>query len=172
MKILLNNWDISSKKIEPLKSKLPRTVLSTLLEKKIVPHPYYKDNEKSVQKYLEDDYIFKSSFPLSKEELNNFNYLCFDCLDTIASIFINGNHIFDSKDFHLPQKIKLDSRTLKENNSIEIHFESNYKYINNYDDKGLFKTYSETNPKSIVIRKPNYMFGWDWAPDRPYMCIL
>ena len=172
MKILLNNWEISSTKIGPFKSKIPCTVLSTLLENKIIPHPYYKDNEKSVQNYLEDDYIFKSSFPLSKKELNNFNYLCFDCLDTIASIFINGNHIFDSKDFHLPQKIKLDNKILKENNSIEIHFESNYKYINNYDDKGLFKTYSETNPKSIVMRKPNYMFGWDWAPDLPDMGIL
>ena len=172
MKKPLNNWEIFSDNIGPLKGQVPCSVLSILLDHKIIPHPYYEDNEKKVQKYLEDDYTFKSSFSLSKEELNNFNYLCFDCLDTIASIYINGNHVFDRKNFHLSQKIELDSKILKENNIIEIKFESNYKYINKYDDKGLFKTYSETNPKSIVMRKPNYMFGWDWAPDLPDTGIL
>lgn len=162
---LKGKWSLSSKDIENLEVNIPGSVISALVNNKIIDNPYFGNNEEVARSYLQNDYVFKKEFHLEKEQLRQFNYLCLEGIDTIAEVILNGKTIAKSQDFHIFSKILLDNSLLKNENILEIKFTSNYKYIDEYDDKGLFKTYSETEPKSVVIRKPNYMFGWDWAPN-------
>lgn len=167
MKILLDSdWIISSKKIKDIHSKAPCTVLSSLLENGFIKNPYFGKNEIKANAYLQDDYVFSSHFSLKEGQLNNFNYLFIDGLLTIATIYINEEKICDVFDYHLSKVILLDNEKLKKNNTIKIVFKSPYKYINDYPNpKNLFETYAVTDKDSPKIRQPNYMFGWDWAPN-------
>ena len=172
MIISLNGkWLLKSKQINDIEVTIPGSVISGLLENKIIDNPYKGLNEEATRNYLYDDCSFKKEFKLDKTKLNKYNYLCLEGIDTVSKVLINGKIIAETKDFHISKRVLLDESLLKENNLIEVQFVSNYRYINEYDDKGLFKTYSETDPKSVVIRKPNYMFGWDWAPNLADMGI-
>ena len=166
MRISLNdNWTIKSASIKSLKGSIPLTVLSALLDSKIIEDPYYRDNEEKTRKYLLDDYIFEREFDLSEEQLNSHLFLCADGLMTIAKIYVNDTQIADSFDINTALKVEIDKKILKKNNKIEIHFESPYRYIREYQyEKGLFETYAVTDKDSPVIRQANYMFGWDWGP--------
>lgn len=158
-------WRISGGEIKDLPISIPGSVISGLLENHLINNPYYGLNEEKARSYLFDDYSFKRIFKINKSQLKKYNYLCLEGIDTVASVFINGHHLLETKNFHTSKKVLLDNKILQEENEIEIKFTSNYRYIKEYEDHDLFKTYSETEPKSIVERKPNYMFGWDWAPN-------
>lgn len=166
MKIQLNkNWSIKSNSINPLKGNVPLTVLSALLNNKIIDDPYFRNNEEKTRQYLLDDYDFENDFSLTDEQLNSNLLLFADGLMTIATIYINDVEIAKSFDMNTGLKIQIDNKLLKRNNRIKIHFQSPYKYIREYVyEKGLFETYAVTDKDSPVIRQANYMFGWDWGP--------
>ena len=174
MKYLLNkNWKIYCDNGDAFVVNSPCTVLSVLLENKIIPDPYFRDNEEKVRKHLYEDYIFENSFSLTKEDCAKSCYLCFDRLCTIADIFVNNTKIGESKSMHQRYKFKLDNSLLKETNTLKIIFKSSYKYIENYPNKeNLYETFAVTHKKSPVIRQANYMFGWDWGPSLADMGIL
>ena len=121
----------------------PCSVMSALLNSKIIEDPYYRLNETKVQSYLEDDYTFEISFKLKPEELAKNNYLVFERLCTIANIFVNGNKIAEVSDMQRRYFIKLDNKILKEDNTLSIEFKSSIKYVKNYPNKEkLFESYA------------------------------
>ena len=114
MKVYLDNqWSICSDKIKEIKCKSPCTVLSSLLGNGIIEDPYFGKNEIEARKYLQDDYTFSSSFSLTDEQLENYNYLFIDGLLTIAIIYINDVKVCESFDYHLSQAILLDNKILR-----------------------------------------------------------
>ena len=174
MKYLLNkNWSISSKSTKTYQSDSPCTVLSVLLDNKVIDNPYYRDNEKNARSFLYNNYSFVNNFQLSDEDLKRDNYLCFDRLCTIADIFVNDIKIGEARDMHQRYKYKLDNKILRKDNTLRLEFKSSYKYIDQYPVRGrLFETYAVTNKRSPVIRQSNCMFGWDWGPSLADMGIL
>ncbi len=150
---------------------IPGSVLDALIGNGIVQDPYYRDNAEYVRKYLMYDYVFSRTFTLPKKMLENKNYLFLDGVDTAAKIYLNGVQIAQVNDMHMRYRILLDNSLLRNENEIRIEFCSPYRYIEEYNDKGMFLTFAETEKKSPCMRKANYMFGWDWAPNLADMGI-
>lgn len=172
MKIQLNGiWKLNSSHYTNLEAKMPGSVLSTLLDHKLIEDPFYRDNEEKVRKCLYDDYTLTRTFPMTKEQLHKHNYLFVNGVDTIAKIYINGTHIIDLFDMHTQKRILLDNSILREENEIRVEFTSIYHYIENYPGKETFRTFAVTHPNGPVIRKSHHMLGWDWGPDLADMGI-
>lgn len=164
-------WRMNCSKFIDLPAQIPGSVLSNLLAQGLIPDPFYRDNEAAVRACLSDDYSFCRTFCLTAQQLAATNFLCLDGIDTVANIEINGQCVAELRDMHTPYKILLDPALLKEENTICVRFTSPYRYIENYDGKGLFETYAVTQKKSPCIRKVNSSFGWDWGPDLADMGI-
>lgn len=158
-------WRLDSPRYTDLKATVPGSVLQTLLDHKLIEDPFYGCNEEAVRRELYDDYTLSRKFTLSGRELAKANYLCLSGIDTIADVYINGNLIAQLDDMHTDRKIHLNREILREENEIKIHFTSPYRYLEEYDDQGQFDTFALTQKKGPCIRKPHYMFGWDWGPD-------
>lgn len=169
---LCGTWRMNSEKFTDLPAQIPGSVLSNLLVQGLIPDPFYRDNEAAVREYLYDDYSFSTEFSLTDEQLSKYNFLCLDGIDTVASVHINGSRVAELRDMHTPKKIPLDPALLKNENTITVCFTSPYRYIEEYDDRGMFETYAVTQKKSPCIRKVNSSFGWDWGPDLADMGIL
>ncbi len=174
MKYLLKkSWKITGKNGVKVFADAPCSVISALLENKIIEDPYYRLNEAKVLPYLKQDYTFETSFKLKPEELKKNNYIVFERLCTIADIFVNGNKIAEVSDMQRRYFIKLDNKILKEENTLSIEFKSSINFVKNYpNEEKLFESYAVTDKKSPVIRQANYMFGWDWGPNIPDMGIM
>ena len=73
-------------------SKVPGNNFSDLLSHKIIPNPFYGTNEDSLQWVSEKDWIYKSEFTVSENELKKDNIsLSFYGLDTYSEIYLNDN---------------------------------------------------------------------------------
>jgi len=75
-------------------AKVPGEVHTDLLANKLIPDPYYRDNEKKLQWIEKENYEYKTTFSVPAAVLNRKNIeLVFDGLDTYASVYLNGQLI-------------------------------------------------------------------------------
>ena len=61
-----NVYDIPE---EPIETKVPSTVYGTLLEKGLMPDPYFRDNELDATKLMENDFVYETEFSIGPTEL-------------------------------------------------------------------------------------------------------
>lgn len=169
---LAGRWLLNSSRLTDLPLTVPGSVLTALLEYRLIEDPFYGENEAAARAWLYDDYTFSRTFSLTPQQLTATNYICLDGVDTVADVEINGRHIASLRDFHTPKRILLDNAILSEKNEIRVCFTSPYKYIEAYPDNGLFETFAVTQAKGPCIRKPHSMLGWDWGPDLADMGII
>ena len=68
---------------------VPCSVYDTLVTHGAIESPYYRENEREAFTLSEEDYVFSTTFP-SPAEPTAHMALCFDGIDTIADITLNG----------------------------------------------------------------------------------
>lgn len=52
----------------PIETKVPSTVYGTLLEKGLIPDPFYRDNELDALKLMENDFAYETTIVISEED--------------------------------------------------------------------------------------------------------
>ncbi|MBM3916192.1 MAG: hypothetical protein FJ349_01105 [Sphingomonadales bacterium] len=135
-----------------------------------LPDPFYGQNEAKYQWIEDHEWHFRSKFFLN-EAFFNATTLALDIpnLDTYAQIFLNGKLLASTDNFFVHQQFLLEVKDLVCGyNSIDIKIASPINYHSKSDRYKSF-TYPAPNDVGAVkvaslTRKPQYQFGWDWAP--------
>ncbi len=146
------------------------TVQEYLWQRGELPDPFYGENEAKYQ-WIEDHvWHFRSRFFLN-EAFFNETHLILDIpnLDTYAQVFLNGKLLAQSENFFLHYNFTLEVKDLQCGyNTIDIKIESPVQY---HAKSELYKTFTYPAPNDVgstkvasLTRKPQYHFGWDWAP--------
>ena len=159
------------------KATVPGTIHTDLLANNIIEDPFFRLNELNLQWIDKCNWEYKTSFSVSKEELNFINaQLVFNGLDTYADVYLNDSLILQADNMFL--RYKLDCRALlKEgDNALRIVFYSpilkgiqkydatNYKLPISANDLAEIGEVENGKRVSAFIRKAPYHFGWDWGP--------
>ncbi len=138
----------------------PGTVYQTLLDAGVIPDPFYNTNELDVAWVGEADWLYKLEFDASKTERNS--WLCFDGLDTFATVWLNGLQILKSENMFVPHRIEV---ALQEKNSLHILFESAwYKGLELEAANGGKLPVWNGDSSRLYVRKAQYHYSWDWGP--------
>ncbi len=147
-----------------LNAEVPGTVQTDLLNAKLIPDPFYSDNELKLQWIGELDWLYQTMFNLPENfSLSKKTFLVLESLDTIAEVILNENEVGKTKNQFLEYKFEV-SRLLKEgNNKLEIIFTSAEKYAKAEENK-YGKLPVALRSERVYIRKAQYAFGWDWGP--------
>ncbi len=135
-----------------------------------LPDPFYGENEAKYQWIEDHTWHFRSRFFLN-EAFFNETHLTLDIpnLDTYAQVFINGKLIAQAENFFLNYQFTLDVNELQCGyNTIDIKIESPVQY---HAKSKLYQAFTYPAPNDAgsvkvasLTRKPQYQFGWDWAP--------
>jgi beta-mannosidase len=143
-----------------LPSTAPSTVYQTLLDAGVIPDPYFNTNELDVQWVGEADWLYKLEFDASKTEKNAC--LCFDGLDTFATVWLNGLQILKSENMFVPSRIEV---VLQEKNALHILFESAwFKGLELQAANGGKRPLWNGDSSRLYVRKAQYHYSWDWGP--------
>ena len=146
-----------------MKAKVPGTVHTDLMANNVIPDPYYRDNENKVQWVGKKDWEYKSSFSLSKKQLDyNYALLEFEGLDTYADVFLNGKKVLHTDNMFRTWAEEVRS-LLKEKNELHIVFFSAERIADSLAKAALPLVRPSENNRHY-IRKAQYHFGWDWGP--------
>lgn len=142
---------------------VPGEVHTDLLNNKLIPDPYYRDNEEKLQWIEKENWEYKTSFSVMPATLKRKHAeLVFDGLDTYASVYLNGKLILKADNMFRQWKADVKSILRSGNNELKVVFQSAQNVVDSLAKKDLPYVIPD-NPRAYV-RKAQYHFGWDWGP--------
>ncbi len=153
---------------DPIPASIPGSVYSCLLENKLMPDPYWRDNELDALKLMENDFIFAETFVPEKDILESDRVvLRFDGIDTIADIVLNGEFLGHAENMHRSYEYDVKSILKPGENELKVTFSSPTKFIAASHEKIGNMESTDAMPGYPQLRKAHCMFGWDWGPRLP-----
>lgn len=150
------------------RAEVPGTVQQDLLRCGLLPDPFYGTNEQHVQ-WVEDlDWIYRTTFSVSADDLRfDAAELVFEGLDTYAEVKLNGETVFQADNMFVGHRLAVKPLLREGDNTLEVTFRSPIKEnMWQYERDGF--SYPADNDHrreklSIYARKAPYSFGWDWG---------
>ena len=156
---------------------VPGTIHVDLLENGLIEDPFYRLNEHELQWIDKKDWEYRTRFHVSRKWLQNEEVeLCFDGLDTYATVFLNGRSIEATDNMHRGYIVPLKHFLKEGENLLRIVFDSpirrgiqkydqlGYKFPDLGNDLAEIGKVEGQKQVSVFSRKAGYHFGWDWGP--------
>ena len=153
---------------DPIPATIPGSVYSCLLENKLMPDPYWRDNELDALKLMENDFLFTEHFVPEKEVLSSDRVILkFDGIDTIADITLNGTFLGHTENMHRSFEFDVKELLKEGENELVVKFFSPLKFCAASHEKIKNMESTDAVPGYPQLRKAHCMFGWDWGPRLP-----
>ena len=138
---------------------VPGNVELDLYAAGIEPDPFYGENIYKFRKYEFYRWQFERSFVAPEDNGSRWN-LCFDGLNCIADIFLNGRKIGDCANAMIPHAFDItDYMEYGKENNITVLIHSALNHVRKMDIPVLVHTH-ETGDFQM-LRMPASSFGWD-----------
>ncbi len=171
-KLILNaDWQMQQEGTDTVyPCAVPCSMYHTLLTAGAIEDPFYRENAAAACTLSENDYRFTRRFPAPALTDGERVVLCFDGIDTIADIVLNGKPLAHTDNMHRRWRFDITDR-LQEENELEVICRSPLRYIAKKQAERPLWGVDSTVPGFPHIRKAHYMFGWDWGPALPDMGI-
>ncbi|MEJ7627869.1 MAG: sugar-binding domain-containing protein [Ferruginibacter sp.] len=142
---------------------VPGTIHTDLLQNKLIPDPFFMDNEKKVQWVDSVGWEYIKQFDLNEKifESNNIELL-FEGLDTYADVYLNGKLILQANNMFRGWKVDIRPFLKKKRNTLFINFFSAQARVDSIAKAQLPLMLPDNN--RVYARKAQFQFGWDWGP--------
>lgn len=122
--------------------------------------PYVGSNLWDYYKYENRHLFYYRNFKAK----NNREYeLCFDGIDTIADVYVNGKKVLSCDNMMIEYKTNVES-VLEDDNEIVVHIKPVMIEGRKYDYSMRAWQNSLYGAVGRSVRKPAHMFGWDIMP--------
>ena len=145
-------------------AQVPGSVYHDLLCAKLIPDPFYRDNETEALKLMEHDFVYTRSFT-AEASLLSCDAVLLRCegLDTLAEIFLNGFSLGCADNMHRIWEFDVKPLLQEGKNQITVRFSSPTRYIREAYAKNPADGSSDAMVGFPLLRKAHCMFGWDWS---------
>lgn len=173
----INDWQFCQVgKTDWHPAKVPGCIHSDLMSNKLIPDPYFRDNEKKVQWIEDEDWEYRTDFDVSPDVLGKKEVqLTFEGLDTYADIYLNGLLLLNADNMYRNWTVDCKKLLKEKNNNLRVLFHSavkeGFKKASNYSYWLPIHTVKPVNGGKPLLRKADtqtrkapYQFGWDTHP--------
>jgi beta-mannosidase len=145
-------------------AKVPGDVHLDLLDNKLIPDPFYRDNEAKLQWIENADWEYRTTLQMSPETLSHQHVeVVFEGLDSAADIYVNDRLAMHADNAFREWRIDAKTQLKPGANQLRIVFPSPIKAAATVAAKDPWRARTRTDEKTY-IRKPAYEYGWDWGP--------
>ena len=162
-------WEFSQVgKGEWLPATVPGTVHQDLIDNDKLINPFFGMNEEKVQWVEKEDWQYRTTFTLTKEQLaRQAAVLNFEGLDTYAEIYLNGSLLERTDNMFVGYQIPVKDVLREGENRLQVYFHSPIKIgLPQWETDGFEYPADNDHSKtrvSIYSRKAPYSYGWDWG---------
>lgn len=148
-----------------LPAAVPGTVQQDLLAQGRMPDPYYGLNEHDVQWVGEQDWLYRLTFS-ADEVLRQGDHieLHFGGLDTLCTVWLNGEEVLRSENMFVPQVLDVKTRLRAGDNTLHLLFGSVLRAGHALEAEHGRRTAWNGDKSRVYLRKAQYHYGWDWGP--------
>lgn len=144
---------------------VPGCVHLDLLRHKLIPDPFWGNNEAQVQWIEDRDWEYRAVFAITARLLDEEAIeLVADGLDTVATVLVNGKVVAQTENMFIGHRWDVKSFLRRGNNEVLVRFGSAMEYIRTHRTDHRPRELNDPVGRCAVIRKHQCQFGWDWGP--------
>ncbi|WIG57157.1 MAG: Beta-mannosidase [Rhodanobacteraceae bacterium] len=158
-----------------LQATVPGSAQTDLMALKLIPDPYWRDDEAKVQWVGLSNWQYRKRFDVDAETLARTHVdLVFGGLDTFADVYLNGQKILAADNMFRRWRVPVKALLHAGANTLEVHLYSPIGRLQPwllkqpYALPGEFDSAFGDEPKgkqtANYVRKAAYQYGWDWGP--------
>jgi beta-mannosidase len=104
---------------------VPGLIHTDLMAQKLIPDPFYRDNEKKVQWVSDSEWEYRKTINADQNLLKNKHIdLVFEGLNTLADVSLNGKLIMQTDNMFREWRIDIKTYLKPGNNTLSIVFHS------------------------------------------------
>jgi beta-mannosidase len=143
-------------------AKVPGCVHTDLMKNKVIPDPFFRDNEKDMQGISDIGWEYKKTFMISDTLFRSPQIeLCCEGLDTYANVYLNDSLVLVADNMFREWTVNIHSFLRIGPNTLRIQFPAVTG-----EDKSRYDRLRHKLPgdEKVVCRKAAYQFGWDFGP--------
>ncbi|WP_405457638.1 glycoside hydrolase family 2 protein [Streptomyces sp. NBC_00101] len=141
---------------------VPGCVHTDLLAAGLIDDPYLDDNENRLGWIGRTDWTYTTTFHRSAAAEHRAD-LCFDGLDTVATLTLNGTELGRTANQHRSYRFPAEHLLREGANTLEVRFTAPYAYAEALRERLGDRPGAYAEPYAF-IRKMACNFGWDWGP--------
>lgn len=143
---------------------VPGDVHLDLLANKLIPDPYYRDNEAKLQWISDADWEYRTTLNVTPATLSHQHVdLVFDGLDTYAEVSLNGHLVLTADNMFRAWRVDAKPFLKSGANELMVVFPALGKQAERVALADKWHGQTPAADKSY-IRKAAYEYGWDWGP--------
>jgi beta-mannosidase len=144
---------------------VPGVVQVDLLATGRIPDPHYGLNEQEVAWVGDEEWLYRTTFDCPQAAGSaNFIDLCFDGLDTVATVWLNGVEILNSDTMFVPHRVPVKHLLRPDGNEVWLHFAPSLAVSRAREQQYGRRNVANGDSSRIYLRKAQYAYGWDWGP--------
>ncbi|HUJ96303.1 MAG TPA: glycoside hydrolase family 2 protein [Terriglobales bacterium] len=145
-------------------AQVPGDVHLDLLRNKLIPDPFYRDNEAKLQWIEDADWEYRTTIQATPDVLNHKNIeLVFEGLDAYAKVYLNDQLVLTADNMFREWRVNAKPVLKAGTNQLHIVFPSPIKAAAEIAATDKWREQTHTAEKTY-IRKAAYEYGWDWGP--------
>ncbi|WP_326604088.1 glycoside hydrolase family 2 protein [Streptomyces sp. NBC_01800] len=141
---------------------VPGCVHTDLLAAGLIDDPYLDDNETRLDWIGRTDWTYRTAVDWTDDGHDHAD-LCFDGLDTVATVLLNGTEVGRTANQHRSYRFAVRPLLVEGTNTIDVRFTAPYTYAEELRERLGDRPGAYTEPYPF-IRKMACNFGWDWGP--------
>ena len=143
---------------------VPGDVHLDLLRNKLIPDPFYRDNEAKLQWIEGPSWEYRTTINITPETLKKRNLeLVFDGLDAYAEVFLNDLQVLTANNMFRIWRVNAKPLLHAGANQLRVVFPSPDKAAAHAASADPWRLKTRVKEKTYV-RKAAYEYGWDWGP--------
>ncbi|RYG18272.1 MAG: glycoside hydrolase family 2 protein, partial [Chitinophagaceae bacterium] len=144
-------------------AEVPGEVHLDLLKNKLIPDPFYRDNEKRLQWIEKENWEYRTTFKIGSDLFKKKTInLVFDGLDTYADVFLNGKLVLKADNMFRQWQIDVKRDLKAVGNVLVVKFSSAQNKVDSVSKANL--PFVIPDNSRAYVRKAQFHFGWDWGP--------
>jgi len=145
-------------------AQVPGVVHTDLLRNKLIPDPFYRDNEAKLQWIQDADWEYRSTITATPALLRHRNIeLVFEGLDTYSEVWLNDAQILTADNMFREWRVDVKPFLKPGANTLRVVFPSPIRAAAKVAASDKWRDKTHTAEKTY-IRKAAYEYGWDWGP--------
>lgn len=166
-----DGWQLRSAEhdADPISAKVPGMVQEELIERGLMPDPYFGTNEKLVQWAGEQNWQYEHSWTQEEIDTDRFYQLRFMGLDTYAEVYLNDSLILEANNMFRSWEVPVNGILKTGENRLVVKLIAPIKVLAPQIEAfpyNLNKTAGNDTGElrmANFARKAQMQFGWDWG---------
>ncbi|MCX6361784.1 MAG: hypothetical protein NT029_18425 [Armatimonadetes bacterium] len=148
----------------PLPVSVPGTIHASLERLGLIDDPRIGLNSLRARWVEEQFWSLRRTFDLPEEAVGQPAWLCFETLEAVATVFVNGAQVGSHVSAHRSARFEVTQALRPGENQVVVLVETGLHALNDKPVAGYGADWPARMTRRPLIRKAQHQCGWDWHP--------